>query len=563
MRSFLAILLLTVALSGCLSGSNGDDDTMTDPNEWASWHTEAIFGKDVDPAEFDFIDSSEPHRALHDHNNRSHHVGLSTPNFEVLGWSPMVGDHYGVTPGGHFCGGVSQTTDDGRQISVIHSISSEVAIMVMDVTDANNPFVIGELVLPLNSVYDATITSDGRYAIVSVGPSTSVGTYTGLVPGSEAESPSMVFRNACTGEETTHDTVETWGPGTLLVDLSDPEHPTPVDFHPGGALGPHSVDSRDIDGVEYIVASTTNLAYENSYYQIFTLSDALPTGAKLVLHTEYSAQYAQGRGQYWAENNPSCDPDINPNQPSTGCQNTGVLTQGHVEGTVFKHPVTGQILAGLSGWHTGMVVIDISVPGVPIPVSTWGSFDDSSISFSGAIHGMEVFGMRDDRFYVVAGQEVLSSVGGPDFGRPTGQIVMVDLTDPENPEAVARWTLPQQVFWNSGSNGQSLFSTHYFTFVDDLMFVTMYHGGVWAVDTSETHWPELPSLGAYIPDRFTEEPVASRFTDYTPISLDVFTTDDGNLLLYDADSGAYILSFDETVDVPVPEPWIQDAWIGV
>lgn len=556
MRAFLAILLMSVALSGCLGGDdgpgNGNGET-PDP-ALSQWHIDAIYGKGVDPAAFDHQDESEPHLELHDHTDPDHHKGLTTPNFEVLGWDPLETDYHGQTSGGYFCGGLAEEEVDGRLYAAIHSFSSEVALVVLDVTDPNEPFMVGELALPRTDIYDAIISNDGRQGVLSVSPTTDTGRLLGVdlpVAGtlglpSGSYSDRLVFTDMCGNEYAGPEAELPFGPGTMLVDLSDPTDPQIADVEPAPVLGPHSISSTTVDGVEYVAASTTNLAYEASYFQFFTIDDT-PLGAQLTLYNEYTSQYAQGETEHLSE----FDPDA-PGIP--------VLLNGHVEAEIFEHPLTGQLLASLANWDGGMHIIDISDPLVPTPVSIWGDSRDASISHSGQIHSVTPLpDLVDGRFIVGVGQETGSSFGetGVDH-RPTGQIVLLDLTDPASPEPVARWTLPMQLHWS----GTLDFSTHYFAFHEDVMYVAMYHGGVWAVDIAEDQWPELPSLGVWVADREAPNGYASQYVNYVPVTLDVFVLPGGELLTFDAKSGAYTLRFDpDDGTVPVIAPWTQDAWI--
>lgn len=563
-RVFLTILLASVALSGCLSNTGDDDDMTTDP-ALATWHTDAIYGKGVDPMLIDYQDESEPHLELHDHDNPDHHKGLSTPNFEVIGWDPLETNYHGQTSGGYFCGGVAEEDVDGRLYAAIHSFSSEVALVVLDVTDPANPFMVGELVMPRTDIYDAIISNDGKWGVLSVSQATNTTRLAGMelpdVPPLQAEdtySDRLIFRDACGVKYAGPEADLPHGPGTMLVDLSDPTNPEIADVEPAPALGPHSISSTTVDGVEYVAASTTNLQYEASYFQFFTI-DETQTGGQLTPYSEYSAQYAQGEADYASNNPPSGAPD--PDGSVTGYARQFALLNGHVEAEIYAHPITGQLLAGLANWDGGMHTIDISNPAIPVPVSVWGDSRSGTISHSGQIHSvMPLPELVDDRFIVAVGQETGSSFGeaGVDH-RPTGQIVLLDMTDPADPEPVARWTLPMRLHWS----GTLDFSTHYFAFDGDTMYVAMYHGGVWAVDIGQDQWPELPSLGAFIPDRLAPNGYASKYVDYGPVTLDVFVLPDGSLLTYDAKSGAYTLRFDpENTSVPVPEPWTEDAWIG-
>ena len=111
----------------------------------------------------------------HDHNDPAHHGGLSTPNFEVLGWDPLVTDYHGATSGDYFCADLGSL--DGRQIAVSHSFNSDVALVVVDVTEPARPVFLGELVLPRTHVWDVAMLPDASYAVLATSP---------LDPGTDA-----------------------------------------------------------------------------------------------------------------------------------------------------------------------------------------------------------------------------------------------------------------------------------------------------------------------------------------------------------------------------------------
>lgn len=548
-EALLAVLLITVSFAGCL-GTDDDTDPDTDPdtpgNVSAVWAEKAV-----------------PFEEGHDHADRSQHTGLSTPNFQVLGYDPMATEYHGGTSGGYLCGDVA--TEGERDIAISHSFSTDVAFVVLDVTDPSQPRTIGELVLPYSHTYDAAVTPDGKYvalAISEVSPDTGPDdqqipptgpavTSTAAQDGSTTLT--MEYTTACGTTTVAHEQVP-YKNGVVLVDISDPEEPSIADYLPQPVFGPHSIFATSIDGTYQVLASTTNLAHSTSYFTFLTIEET-PLGARLVEEHEYSAQYP---GQSFQGDQPA-------------------LTNGHVDGWIAKHPVDDTTYAYLANWNGGMHVLARDGPADTWQrVAVWNDYDASAgAGMTGSIHGTypvsttwEVSGAlceaveaeasngsSCERHYTFAGQEV---VGRP-AERPTGQIVMLDTTDPADPQAVARWTMPTDTEFE----GSLLFSTHYVTVVDRTLFVSTYHGGVWAAGTEPiegTH--ELPTKGVFIPDRAPPTPPNPDYIsfDWTPIVLDVLALPSGDLVVFDGTSGAYTVGFDDAMPVPQPEPWTEDGW---
>jgi len=108
-----------------------------------------------------------------------------------------------------------------------------------------------------------------------------------------------------------------------------------------------------------------------------------------------------------------------------------------------------------------------------------------------------------------------------------------------------------------------------FRSVNRTLFATVYHGGVWAIDVST---PEarftMPSIGAFLPSmespkHFDTPPrgvvVKALYGGYAlddaPVVLDLNPTSEGNLVVFDMQSGVYSVHFDATHPAPAPEPW--------
>jgi hypothetical protein len=475
-----------------------------------------------------------PYGGSHDHHDPAHHAGLSTPNFQVLGWDPLITDYHDATSGGYFCGEIGER-DDGRRLAVTASYSTDVAFVIVDVTDPTAPFMVGEYVLPYAMTYDVAMTPDATHVLVGTNAGdteSDSGSPLALGDGIRGKLVQPRFRDACTGQERPvgPEQMLPLAPATLLVDITDPENPRLQDAVPAPILGVHSVSTGVLSGNRTVIASSiTNLVHAASYFQFFTLSET-PLGTKLKLEGVYQAP-------------PSLATEV-------------PVINGHVDASFMTHPVTGQDLAYLANWDAGLVILDVTNMAAPQELSRFSEFTGGLGYMAGVETGnlhetLPLPGLWDGRHYVLAGQEILSHP--PDH--PTGWVWILDDTDPTAPELVGRWTLPVDVEWDESLQ----FSTHYVAVVDRTLFVSLYHGGVWAVDLST---PELmadpPSIGVFIPDRVTPAPYRtgpSHGVVGAPTVLDVLAYPDGTLVVFDAVSGAYTLRFDAANPAPAPPTW--------
>lgn len=415
MRLALLVVLALVA-AGCVTPSPDGGDGPDAPAPGLDWAAAALPSDDA-----------------HDHTDASQHANITTPNFQVVGWDPMVSDHFGATAGGHYCGSVG-TTGEGRKLAVVHSFTTDVAFVLLDVTDPAAPVKLGEFILERAHIYDSTISLDGRYVVLGANPEVpSTPGLASMRAGVATLRP--MWRDACTGVVTPAGPEQALplAPGVILVDVADPANPVFADFAPTPALGPHSVHAGVVGDANVFLASITNLEHQASYFQFYGVQELPVVGPKLQLLSTY--------------------------QGPPGPTSTIPLINGHVDGFIAEHPGTGQTLAWLANWDAGVLVLDISDPRVPMEIGRWGGADDGPASFgdedTGGIHGtFPLPVMWGDKHYTLAGQEL----GGHPDGRPTGWIFILDTTDPANPTEVGRWTLPVDVNWSSFLQ----FSTHYF-----------------------------------------------------------------------------------------------------
>ncbi|GEM_PF-1580739 len=541
-----ALLAAGVLASGCVTSPGQGPTTASAPDALdTSWAAKALVNDTPAPG------------VKHDHRNWSQHVGLSTPNFVELAHDSLGVKYYdNASAGEYFCGGTG-TTKDGHKLAVISSYDTDVAFVLVDVTDPLHPVHLGDYLLGAPTptgqdvgptTYDVDITPDGAHVVIAADlPLGQNHAPTGdavALPGiaSAALAPHVTiqprFRDACTGEvraEGPEQSLPMW-PGTVLVSLADPKNPAFEDFVPAPVIGPHSVSTASIDNVTYVAASTTNLVHQGSYFQFFQIEE-LPTGGKLVPVSMVDA------GQY--------------GNPVVGTFN------GHVDAEIAVHPVTKKPVVYLSDWDGGLVVLDFSNPAAPLELGAW---HDAGAD-GGALHSTRsIEGVYNGHHYLLAGQEFTSHPSN----RPSGWIYILDDTDPANVKEVGRWTLPAETQdnWARSNNGGGveLFSTHYFRVINDTAFVAMYHAGVWAFKLNFTN-PEMmkepPSVGVFVPDKPADKGrVPKSGYDFAPFVLDVLPTGGNYLTVFDGLTGVYSLQYDPDHPMPSPTPWPASGKTG-
>lgn len=132
-------------------------------------------------------------------------------------------------------------------------------------------------------------------------------------------------------------------------------------------------------------------------------------------------------------------------------------------------------IAYTSNWGDGVAVIDVGggtrggSPSNPVLMSQFADI-------GGATHAAFPYQSPTGRFYIFMGDEIgRPGFDGQDGDRTpplmAGYIHIVDFTDPENPEEVARYEVPE-----AGS--------HNLWIEDDRMYVAFYNGGLRVVDIS-------------------------------------------------------------------------------
>lgn len=504
----LSLVVFALALAGCIGAQEGD------PVEQASDEEEPV-------------GLLWPEKALgdgHDHTDLEAHENLSTANFETVGHAPLE-TREGTAPGGSSCADAAPAPDE-RRLGVQKGGDSRAAV-VSDLSDPTAPEHVGELWLTFTHIYDVAAAPDGEHVVLVTsqpkeGPAPE--------PALEDE-PIGYWTDGCTGETVALESAQDPLPrptSLILVHVPKEGAPEVEDHRALTGLG-HSAYADDVDGEVWVAGVTDSIAPATRHYHLNRIVDA-PEGHALEPMSVYVAKP---------------DPD-----------HVGYVG-GHSDMWIQEHPETGQRLAYLSAGPQ-IEIVDVSNPNAPTRVSSWTDIgpEDPGNHNLHSLHPLDE--LRDGRHFTIVGPEL----GSPYPDLPTGIVWVLDTTDPTQPEPVAAWTFPANVTWE----GRLQFSTHYLDVVDDTMFITTYHGGVWAVDLSRVPegTPEDPvrldSTGVYVPAKQAPLPDPAYDYSWTPNVEDVNALEDGKgtLATFDGNTGVYTFRFDESVEVPTPEPWSFD-----
>lgn len=512
----------------------------------------ALLGADETPAEaptgwaapLDWAIRALPSGDGHAHGNLAQHRNLSTPSFEVVGWDPLVTDYHGSTTGSYYCGEINRGPSN-RSIAWVNSFTTDVAMVGVDVTDPANPVKVGELALPALHVYDLSVTPDGRYVVLGTSQLTNKSLERDpprnlSLPALSALEPQPRCRAGVAGPRAAAPEDATPYPGGLiLVDVQDPANPRVVDFVPQPTNGVHSVFVTTIDDRTLILSAVVN---PPPTFGLVPPAVTLPWGSTQAISYFSFGEIVDGKIEMRSAYRP---PPSNPAREP--------LRNGHLDGTISKHPLTGQLLAYLADWDGGLSIVDVTDLARPTPVSRWteyrfGQEPPFGTGFeSGNVHHAVALPdvWRDGRHYTFLGQEFSSRPRDT----PTGHIFVLDTTDPAAPAWVSSWTLPVDLVWHD----RLLFSLHYFHLQGTTLFVTAYHAGMWAVDYSNLSEPR--TLGVFLPGRESPQPAPDSAIRYAPQLMEVLPGPDGTLVTFDDGGGAYTVRFHPEVRVPPVEEW--------
>jgi hypothetical protein len=311
---------------------------------------------------------------------------------------------------------------DGRDYAVTGTWGGDGWAYFWDVTDPASIVKTDSVRVDARTVNDVKVSPDGRYAALS--------------------------REGASNRRN----------GVVILDLSDPAHPTVASEYDEGLTG----------GVHNMFATEDHLF-------------ALSGGDKYVILDVRDLANPRYVSEY--------------NHPDSRVHDVWVH-----DGVAYS-----------AEWQNGVVVVDVGN-------GRWGGSIENPVFVTnvpypvGATHAAyPYFQEETGKFYLFLGDEIMNrqgaAWGGAGLGRiperggtpsvTRGYIHIIDFTDPENPVDIARYEVPE-------------FGTHNLWVEDDMMYVAYYEGGVRVVDVSGELLGNLANQGrevavykAFDPDGYT------------------------------------------------------------
>lgn len=330
------------------------------------------------------------------------------------------------------------------------------------------------------------------------------------------------------------------GRGIYVVDISDKKAPMLDSFVPLPYNGPHTLTYyRHGNGNDYLIVCTYDLVADPATGGI---ASAVPATQRMIVYLISPNPSPVGLAGPKVALSPVAQFQI------TDSPSAGKLYIPH-DAKVQVHPfMQDKTLITLAYWDKGIRILDFSNPPPPstgdvqsLPMlSEVGAFTEFAPSAFNNIHMAKAFdspiltrgadGEPHPTQVTVAEPEIISA---PD---ETGQITLLDTSDPSRPTALGHWTLPMQnpPLGVSGLN----FSPHNFDLWDGKIALGHYHAGVWVIDVST---PELVKDPVEVGFYMTAKPRSNSPT----MQPDVWGVLQRNGLLYVSDqaSGLYVLQY--------------------
>lgn len=269
-------------------------------------------------------------------------------------------------------------------------------------------------------------------------------------------------------------------PGVAAVDVSDPTAPVETAFwsDPTG-YGPHTVATGVVDGEQLVFLlslGVTTLSYDAAGFAFvgkYLTADQLAF-LDVVQHAE-----------------------VDPTNPGGGIG----YGQTYLLRTLYGHdmsfyadPATGRPLLLVAYAYDGLKILDLSEPAAPVPLARFLPAADTSHKHY--THSVAAERLDDGTLLVVVGSETFE----PENQGIASPVWILDASaavtnsDPfDAPELLATWRNP------SAAPAEDLTqSVHFFRVQSGFLYLSHYHGGVWAFDLRHDGGREAPTAFAYI-----------------------------------------------------------------
>ena len=250
-------------------------------------------------------------------------------------------------------------------------------------------------------------------------------------------------------------------PGIAAIDVTVPAEPVEAGFwSDASGYGPHTVAAGEIGGVTYVFSlalGVTIIQYDQGAFTVV---------GKYITNDELTVLDALGM----------LDPSA---QDPTAAGSTYALRSlyGH-DMNLYNDPETGKALLLIAYAYDGAKIVDVSIPSAPVLQARW--MPPADTSHKHYTHSMTAERMEDGRLVVVVGSETFEeenqAIASP--------IWILDATDAaagaplqSDPVHLGTWRNP-----GGAPAGHLGLSVHFFRQQDGFLYLSHYHGGVWAFD---------------------------------------------------------------------------------
>ncbi len=315
-------------------------------------------------------------------------------------------------------------------------------------------------------------------------------------------------------------------PGVAAIDVSDPLTPKQVAFWDDPQdFGSHTISAGVVGGVQYVFSLAVGvniLRYDDDGFTMVGKYVAAEGGA--LADTPTFIDPADPQNTYW--------------------RTYAIRTLYGHDMNFYLDPETGIPLLLVAYAYDGLKILDLSQPTAPLLLANWMPPADSEHRHY--THSVTAERTADGRLIVVAGSETFEDqnnhIASPIWILDATQVV---LEDTANPVHLSTWRNPSEA-----PAGRLGLSVHFFRQQDGMIYLSHYHGGVWAIDISTPELREAPRNAGYImpvPEHATpvpEECCIGWDLDGAPMVFDVEVSRDGTVFAADLVQGVSSVRFD-------------------
>ncbi len=257
-------------------------------------------------------------------------------------------------------------------------------------------------------------------------------------------------------------------PGVAAVDVTDPANPVLAGFWSDQTgFGPHTIGAGEASGTQYVFllnAGVTILSYADG---TFTLEGKYVTSDDLGI--------------------------LGALQSSSGATTYALRTvYGHDMAFWYDNATNTPYLA-VAYAYDGVKLLDISNPAAPVLVMRWTPPTDTGHNHY--VHSAAMYRDAQDRVILVVGSETFEEEN-QGIASP---LWMLDVTAALGPTSLSpihlnTWTNP-----GDAPAGHLSRSVHFFRVLEGVLYVSHYHGGVWALDVAAPTSAPPATLGYIMP----------------------------------------------------------------